>query len=575
MNLAQLIRDLEEIAILLELDGANPFKSGAYPKAARALKEHADEVDALVKQGDITSLDGIGKGLGGKIEEYFETGKISELEELRGKIPPGLVDMTRIPGFGAKKARAVHEQLGLTSLEELKKSCEDGSLAALKGFGEKTAKKVLEGIDQLAKYTGRHRLDSALMTAKPILENLRQLKGVIRAELAGSLRRRKETVGDLDFVVATDKPADVMEFFTTMEGVTSILGKGETKSSVMIQGTLQADIRCVPAKEFPYTLLHFTGSKEHNTRLRTRAKEYGLKLNEYGLFPEGKDTSLPAKSEADVYQHLELAEIPPELREDMGEIEAAADDKLPKLITRGEIIGMAHMHTTYSDGKPSARQYAEWALGQKIGWMGIADHSRSLTVANGLSEGRVLDQHREIDEVNKEYGNKGVRLLKGIESDILLDGSLDYPTKFLSHFEFIVASVHTHFNLTEKEQTSRIIKALENPHTTILGHPSGRLLLAREAYSCDLHAIIRAAAKNKVAIEINANPWRLDVDWRLIRYAIEQGCLLSIGPDAHSMDGLEDLEYGIAMARKGWIEPDHLVNTMSTEEFLQFASARK
>lgn len=575
MNLSQLIRDLEEMAVLLELDGANPFKVGAYPKAARALKTNADEVHAHLENGTITEIDGIGKGIASKIEEYNESGRMEELEELRGKIPAGLVEMTRIPGFGAKKAKAVHKELGIDNLEDLKKACGDGTLAALKGFGEKTATKVLEGIEQLASYTGRHRLDSALMTALPILKELRNHKEVIQAELAGSLRRRKETVGDLDFVVATKKPVAVMDFFTGMKGVTSVLGKGETKASVMLHGSLQADLRCVTETEFPYTLLHFTGSKEHNTRLRQLAKEHDLKLNEYGLFPEGKEKPLPAKSEADVYKHLGLEEITPELREDMGEVEAAGEGRLPALVTRGDLRGMAHMHTTYSDGKPTPRLYAEWAEKQGISWMGIADHSRSLTVANGLSEERVLAQHKEIDAVNEEYASKKIRLFKGIESDILQDGSLDYPVKFLGNFEFIVASVHTHFNLTEKEQTARIIKAIENPHTTILGHPSGRLLLAREAYSCDLRAIIRAAAENGVAIEINANPWRLDLDWRLVQYAMEKGCRLSIGPDAHTMDGLEDLEYGIAMARKGWVEPSALLNTMTTDEFLKFASARK
>ncbi|MCC5876036.1 MAG: DNA polymerase/3'-5' exonuclease PolX [Candidatus Sumerlaeia bacterium] len=575
MNLSQLIRDLEEMAVLLELDGANPFKVGAYPKASRALKGNADEVHAHLENGTLTEIEGIGKGIASKIEEYHATGKIEELEELRKKIPGGLVDMTRIPGFGAKKAKAVYKELGIDNLEDLGKACEDGTLAALKGFGEKTAENVVQGIRQLASYTGRHRLDSALMTAIPILEALRGQSDVLQAELAGSLRRRKETVGDLDFVVATKKPAAVMDFFVGMKGVTSILGKGETKASVMLHGATQADLRCVTETEFPYTLLHFTGSKEHNTRLRQLAKEQGLKLNEYGLFPEGKEKALPARSEADVYKHLGLAEIAPELREDMGEVEAAAEKRLPTLITRNDFRGMAHMHTTYSDGKPTPRLYAEWAVKQGISWMGIADHSRSLTVANGLSEERVLAQHKEIDAVNEEFAGKKVRLLKGIESDILQDGSLDYPTKFLANFEFIVASVHTHFNLTEKEQTARIIKAIENPHTTILGHPSGRLLLAREAYSCDLRAIIRAAAENGVAIEINANPWRLDLDWRLVHYAIEKGCRLSIGPDAHAMDGLEDIKYGLAMARKGWVEPDHLVNTMSTGEFLKFAAARK
>lgn len=575
MNLRQLILELEEMGTLLELDGANTFKSGAYPKAARALREHSEEIDDRLAEGNLTEIPGIGKGLAEKIQEFHDTGKIAELEELRGRIPAGLVEMTRIPGFGAKKTKAVHDQLGVAGLDELRKACEDGTLAALKGFGEKTARKVLEGITNLESYTGRHRLDSAALSAAPILRALRGHAAVKRAEIAGSLRRSKETVGDLDFVVATEEPGEVMDFFAAREGVTSVLGKGETKTSVLLNGSLQADLRCVSEEEFPYTLLHFTGSKEHNTRLRTLAKEKDLKLNEYGLFPAGKEKSLPAGTEEDVYRHLGLDHIAPEMREDMGEVEAAAEGRLPRLVSRGDLRGLPHMHTHYSDGKPTLRQYAEWAAREKLQWMGIADHSRSLTVANGLSEERVIRQHEEIDAVNAEFAGRKVRLLKGIESDILLDGSLDYTLKFLPRFEFIVASVHTHFNLTEKEQTARIIRAIENPHTTILGHPSGRLLLAREPYPCDQKEIIRAAARNGVAIEINANPWRLDMDWRLIHYAVEQGCLLSIGPDAHSMDGLEDTEYGLSMVRKGWAEPEHLLNSYSAKDFLKFASARK
>lgn len=575
MNLRKLVAELEEMGLLLELDGANPFKSAAYPKAARIIQEHSEEIEGRVAEGTLSEIPGIGKGLAEKIAEFHGSGRIAELEELRQRIPAGLVDMTRVPGFGAKKAKAVHEELGISTLDELKAACEDGTLAALKGFGEKTARKVLEGIRNLASYTGRHRLDSATLAARPILEALRGHQAVRRAEIAGSLRRSKETVGDLDFVVATNNPAEVMDFFASRSGVTTVLGKGETKTSVLLNGTLQADLRCVSEEEFAYTLLHFTGSKEHNTRLRGLAREKGLKLNEYGLFPADGKIALPARTEKDVYQHLGLEYIEPELREDMGEVEAAAEGGLPRLVTRRDLRGLPHMHTHYSDGKPTLEDYARWAVEHGYEWMGIADHSRSLTVANGLSEERVLRQHEEIDTVNGEYSPRKIRLLKGIESDILLDGSLDYTTEFLSRFEFIVASVHTHFNLTEKEQTARIIKAIENPHTTILGHPTGRLLLAREPYPCDQKEIIRAAVRAGTAIEINANPWRLDMDWRLLHYAIDQGCLLSIGPDAHSLDGLDDTEFGLAMARKGWVGPEHLLNSLTTKDFLKFANPRK
>jgi DNA polymerase (family 10) len=575
MNLNDLIEALEEMAVLLELDGANGFKVRAYQNAVRALPEHDDVLDELVADNRLTDIQGVGQGLAEKIAEFAKTGRIGELDELRKRIPPGLVEMIRIPGFGPKKAIAVHKELGIDTVAKLKEGCEDGRVSGLKGFGAKTAEKILAGIEQLARFSGRHRLDQGMALAAPILEALRRHPAVERAETAGSLRRWRETVGDLDFVVSTMDPKAVMEFFVALPGVTAVLGQGETKSSVMIRGKIQADIRCVSDSEFPYTLMHFTGSKEHNTRMRSRAKDMGLKLNEYGLFPEGSDKSLPAVDEKAIHAHLGLDYVVPELREDTGEIDAAAAHALPKLITDKSLRGLLHMHTHYSDGKPTLDEYAAWAAEHGIQWMGIADHSRSLTVANGLPEERVLQQHAEIDRVNAQFAKRKVRLLKGIESDILLDGSLDYSEEFLKNFEFVVGSVHSHFNLTEKEQTARILRALDNPATTVLGHMTGRILLAREGYAVDQREVIRHAARVRVAIEINANPYRLDVDWRLIHFALEQGCKLTIGPDAHAMDGLGDAHYGIAMARKGWATADDVLNCLDVDAFLRVAASRR
>lgn len=575
MDKNALMDALDQLGTLLELDGANTFKVAAYQKAVRALSKYEGDLDAAVQEKTLTEIDGIGKGIAEKIHEFAASGRIEELDRLRETMPLGLEKMTRIPGFGAKKARAVWQELGIEAVDELAKAAQDGRLAALKGFGAKTAEKVLKGIEQLDRYAGQYRIDKALEEAKPLLEALRALPEVKEANIAGSLRRAKEIVKDIDMVAATTDPKSVMAWFVGRPEVINVIGHGDTKSSVQWRFGIQVDLRCVTPEQYPYALLHFTGSKEHNTRLRARAKEFGLKLNEYGLFPEGEEKPLPAKSEAEIYRHLQMAFVEPELREDRGEVEAAADGKLPVLVKRSDLKGLLHMHTHYSDGKPRLEQYAEWAAENGIQWMGIADHSQSLTLTNGLTGERVLEQGERIDEVNAAYKNKGVRLLKGIESDILLDGSLDYADDFLGNFEFIVASVHTHFNLPEKEQTGRIIRAMENPHTTVLGHMTGRLLLQRDAYAVDQREIIRAAARLGVAIEINANPRRLDLDWRLVHFAIEQGCRLSIGPDAHIMAGLEDTEYGLLMARKGWVESQHLVNCLTAQEFLHFARSRR
>lgn len=575
MDAKTLARMLEEMAELMELDGANPFRINAHAKAARAVSALAGDIETYIQEDRLTEIEGIGKGMAGKINEFHEEGKISELEELRKKVPTGLVQMVRIPGLGPKKAMALHEELGLRSVEELKAACEADRVSKLKGFGKKTQETILKGIDQLTRYAGRQRLDTALAAAEPLLEALRGMKQVKRAEIAGSLRRFKETVHDLDFVAATDKPELVMEQFCNHELVESVIARGETKASVRTDASIQADLRCVTEKEFPYALVHFTGSKEFNTKLRGRAKDFGFKLNEYGLFPEGKEKPHPAKSEEEVFKHLKLAYIHPEMREDMGEIEAAEKGKLPKLVTADDLRGIVHMHTCYSDGKPTPEDYAAWAEENGIEWMGISDHSQSLKIANGLSEKRVLEQFKEIEAANTKYKKKGVRLLKGIESDILADGSLDYPDDFLKNFEFVIVSIHTRFNMTASDMTARVIRALEHPATTILGHMTGRLLLLRDGFEIDQKEVIRKAAELGVAIEINANPQRLDLDWRLVHFAIDQGVKIAISPDAHAIEGLADTHFGIGIARKGWVERKHLLNALTAKEFLQFARARK
>lgn len=569
---AKLIEALREMATLMELDGANSFRVNAHTKAARALESGEVDVAAHVEEGTLTEIDGVGKGLAEKIEEYWREGRIAEHEELRAAFPEGLIAMTAIPGFGAKKTRAVYEELGIDTIEALEKACNEGALAPLKGFGAKTEKKILEGIAQMRKHSGRFRLDTARRVSVPLLDALRSHKAVKQAETAGSLRRWRETIKDVDFVCATDKPEDVMDYFVGLDGVESVIGKGKTKASVRLENGMNADLRCVSPAQYPFALMHFTGSKEHNVRMRQRAIEQDLKLNEYGLFPEGTEESLKAKSEEEIHKRLGLKQwIAPELREDMGEVDAAAEGKLPKLIERGDLVGIPHMHTERSDGKPTLREYAEWAVNNGIAWMGISDHSQTAAYAGGLKPDEVRDQWAEIDDVNKRFASKKVRLLKGIESDILGDGALDYEEDVLEGFDFVIASVHSRFNLGEEEQTRRVIAAVENPFTTILGHMTGRLLLQRDGYRIDQKEVIAACADRGVIVEINANPRRLDLDWRLVRHAVEKGCLIAISPDAHVLDGLEDIEYGLGIARKGWLAAKDCINCWSADKLLKHA----
>lgn len=572
----QLLRALKRLRALLEIDGANSFKVNAYVRAVRALGDETLDLPALVGSGQLTTIDGIGKGIAEKVDEFWKEGRIGELEELEAKYPPGLVDMTEIPGFGAKKARAVWEELGVQDIDGLRAACGDGRVADMKGFGRKSAEKILAGLDQMAKHTGRFRIDTAWEAARPIVERLRAMDQVHRAEAAGSLRRWRETAKDIDIVVATDEPKAVIDAFAAHESVERVTGQGDTKASVVLDSGIAADLRCVSDAEFPFTLLYFTGSKEHNTRLRGIARERGLKLNEYGLFPDGKDESLPAADEADIHRHFGLDYIEPELREDMGEIDAAAGGKLPRLVQRSDFRGLPHMHTHYSDGQPAPADYAHWAAENGLEWMGIADHSQAAAYAGGLSPDEVRKQWGEIDRVNAEWKANGVRLLKGIECDILADGSLDYDEELRSGFEFLVASIHSHFNLGEAEQTKRLRAAIDDPATTILGHLTGRLLLRRDGYPVDQKEVLRAAGKAGAAIEINADPNRLDLDWRLVRFAREEcGCLLAVSPDAHSMAMLSNTRYGIGAARKGWLDKDALLNCLPAEDFLAFAAKRR
>lgn len=575
MSKDQVAAILDQIAVLLELQGENPFRCNAYRNAARAIEQLETSLADMIASGKLAEIRGIGETLRDKITTLVTTGQLPFYEELRAKTPPGMLEMLRVPGMGPKKVKALYDQLGIDSLEKLRTACEQGKVAALKGFGDKTQQKILEGIQFLGQVGERIRLDQALALAVPLLEELRKVPGVIRSELCGSLRRRRETIRDIDILVSATDPAPIMDRFVSLPGVTQVMARGDTKASVTLNAAsstgqtvvINADLRVVSDKQYPFALHYFTGSKEHNVAVRARAQSFGLKLNEYEL--AGAKRKVACKDEADIFHALKMDYIPPEMRENTGEIEAAAEHKLPTLVELGDIRGVFHCHTNWSDGSATLEEMAHAARELGLQYLGIADHSQSLTVANGLTPERVRKQHQEIDKLNARL--KGIRLLKGIECDILADGELDFDDKVLATFDYVVASVHSHFNQTEEHMTARIIKALGHPRVTMLGHPTGRLLLRREAYHVDLEAVLQAAARHKKIIEINAHPMRLDLDWTHCKRAKALGIKLVINPDAHSTQEIGYFRYGVDVARRGWLEKDDVMNTQTLKQVLRSA----
>ncbi len=565
---------LSEIALLLELKGENPFKFRAYQSGARTLESLEEDLAEVIAEDRLTSFKGIGKALAQKIETLYQTGNLEYYDKLVASVPPGLVEMLEIPGLGAKKIKAVHEALGIDTIEKLQVACHGGQVAVLPGFGEKSQEKIIAGIKNRQAYGKRHLWWTAFAAAEPILEGLRDLPAVERAEHAGSLRRRLETVGDLDFLVASNHPQPVMNWFTAQPSVREVTAHGETKSSVRLQGGLQADLRVVPLRQFVFALHHFTGSKDHNVRMRQRALQKGFSLTEWGLRPESGSEELlevNIESEADLFRFLQLDFIPPELREDLGEIEAAENGKIPRLIESSDIKGVFHNHTTASDGHNTLEEMA--AEAQRLGWeyLGIADHSKASFQANGLDEERLLRQVEEIRLIN-DSGKYTTRLLTGTECDILPSGQLDFSDSVLQKLDCVVVSVHSAFSQSEDDMTARVIKAIEHPHTTMIGHLTGRILLRREPYKINRQKVIEAALANGKIIELNANPSRLDMDWRLWRSAAEKGLLCAINPDAHNTQGLHYYHAGVNAARKGWLGKDQVLNTKSLVEVLNYFS---
>ncbi len=554
-----------EIAVLLELKGENPFKIRAYETAARILEELDDDLESFVTSGRMDATKGIGQALGLKIREFLAAGRLAYYEELKASVPPVLFELVKIPGLGPKKALQLHEKLGVNSIGELEYACRENRLVALPGFGAKTQDRILQGIDYVKRFQGQFLLADAWPLAAKIVAWLEGQPGVERAAVAGSIRRRKETVKDIDIVVAAAEPAEATELVGALPGVEAVLGQGPTKTSVKLANGMNMDVRAVKPEEFAATLHHFTGSKEHHVGLRGLAKDKGLKINEYGIETAAGER-LPVADEAAFYRALGLAYIEPELREGLGEIGAAAAGTLPALVSAEDIRGVFHVHTTFSDGSATPAEMAAAAQERGWGYLGVSDHSRTAVYAHGLRLETVAEQRSEIERLNA--ANPDFRLMAAIECDILPDGSLDYPDEVLAAFDFVIASVHSAFRQSEADMTRRIIRAMENRYVGALGHPTGRILLARDGYGVDLGAVVAAAAATGTVIEINASPYRLDLDWRWCRKAKEAGVLLAVNPDAHAPAELDYVAYGVAMARKGWLTAADIVNTRPAVEAL-------
>ena len=609
------------MAVLLELSGANMFRTRSYQNASRLVGSLSQDLGELVASGEIFNLKGIGKGLGTAISQAVGEGDWpQDWEDLHTNTPEGLIEMLGIPGVGPKKIKMLHDELGVLSVADLQEACVKNEVAPMKGFGAKSQQKILDGIDLLARFSARRRLDIGLRYGQTFLSMIKDLPGVERAELAGSARRRRETIGDLDIVAAV-KPEDVEAVtneILSLKGIADVKGAGDSKVSVILDtsifeggfslghldanvldaiggesyeqlesgGTIDAQVRLVPSHVFAFTLAYFTGSKEHNIRMRQVAQDKGLKLNEFGLMPETEltgleaaATSLPAQNESDIYAHLGLQYVTPELREDLGEMEASAANDLPELITLSNIKGALHNHTTLSDGEASLEQMADAAKRMGWNWLGIADHSPTLQIANGASADDLLDQHKTMQKYNADWANEGVdfRLFSGVESDILEDGKLDHPDEVLAQIDYVVASVHAMGRWRgrdESQNTEDLLKCLDHPSTTVLGHPTGRILQGREGYEVDLHSVLEYMSDankdgNLKAVELNASPYRLDLDWRLCKRAKELGVPVVINPDAHSIQGLGDIDYGVMVARKGWLEEGDILNSLGGKEMTE------
>lgn len=570
MDNRQIALILLDISRMLEMKEENVFKIRAYQNAARSLEGIGEEAHDLIAQGKLKEVPGIGKAIAEKIEELDRTGKMQYFEDLKSEYPPGLFELFRIPNLGPKKIRRLFEDLGIGSIRELEYACQENRLLNLKGFGQKTQEKLLEGIKIATLSDGKQLLGKVMPVAQRLLAYLRECPAIERAEIAGSTRRWKEVVNDLDFVASTTKPAEITEYFLKMPFAVTLIARGDTKTSVRIESlNLQVDLRVVAPSQFASALHHFTGSKEHNVVLRTMAKKMGYKINEYGIFREGSEKPVKIKTEEDIYSFFKMDYVPPEMRENLGEIEAAQEHRIPKLVEISDLAGVFHVHSTWSDGRNSLDEMIRAAVERGYRFVGISEHSQIAAYAHGLDAVRLREQSEEIDRLQKKY--ESIRILKGIEVDILPDGELDLDEASLSRLDFVIASIHSAFRLDEKAQTERICRAISNPLVDILGHATGRILQGRSGYAVNLDEVFKAAARHKKCIEINASPHRLDIDWTHVKQAVDMGIPLAINPDAHRTSEYDYVQFGVGMARKGWAAAGDILNTRSWDEI----SARK
>ncbi len=562
---------LEEMADILEFKGENPFKISAYRKASRIIGDLTQDIEEIAEQGKLKEIPGIGEGMAQKIVEYLKTGKISKFEEARKGVSDELIAIMDIPGMGPKTLSMLHREKGISNLSQLEKALEDGSLRGLFGIGEKKIENIKRGIQLLKQSKGRMNLGIAFPLAKRIVEALREKTGSKSIEWAGSLRRMKENIGDIDILATGPDMEKIVHVFTHLPEVKEVLASGQTKASVIVEGGTQIDLRVVEEDSYGAALQYFTGSKAHNIHLRGIAKAKGIKINEYGVFKGKKKVG--GKDEKDIYRTLGMDWMEPELREDRGEIEAAQKGRLPKLVQETDIKGDLHVHSKWSDGTSSIEEVARAAQGRGYQYVAITDHSKSLRIAHGLDETRLMKQMEEIDRVNEKL--KGFQILKGTEVDILAEGRLDFPEKVLEKFDIVVASIHSGFKQDRAKMTKRIIQAFENPYLHIFAHPTGRLLGARDPYEVEMDELIEAAKKFGKVLEINAYFERLDLDDIHCRKAKEMGIQVAISTDSHHPDQMWMMSLGVAVAKRGWLEKKDVLNTLSLKEILKWCHRAK
>lgn len=563
MNNSRIADMLFEIADLLELKGDSVFRIRAYRNAGRKVEDLDREVVDVYEEGGLQEIQGIGEAIASKISEIIETGKLNYLEELREEFPPGLLQMMDIPDLGPKMTMKLYEELGVSTLKELKAAAKEGRIRELKGFGGKTEENILKGISIVESRTGRMLLGRAYPIASSYVSFLED-NGIEKVSIAGSLRRMKETIGDVDILVGSDEPDEVMEIFIGYEEVEDIMVRGPTKSSVRLKGGEQVDIRVVEIDSYGAALQYFTGSKEHNVELRKIAIDKGYKVNEYGIFEKETDKKVGGREEGDIYDVLDMDYVPPELRENRGELERAAQGDLPGLVTNEEIKGDFHVHSGLSDGESSLEEIVSSCRDMGYEYVGVVDHSESLGVAGGLSAEDILKSVADAAEISD--GLEDFEIIRGAEVDIMPNGALDYPDHILEELGLIIGAVHSRFNMERDEMTERIITSMSGGYMDILAHPTGRLIEQREPYQLDMDKVIEAATEHDVALELNAMPERLDLNDIHCRMAKEKGAMVAIGTDSHSLAQLKHVRWGVATARRGWLETGDLLNTLSLKE---------